>query len=305
VRGRVAQVVDDLPDSPIGGADETNNWGNVVVIEDARGFFVELSHFAEKSIRVKKGDWVERGAVLGLCGNSGYSPQPHIHVQVQATDAIGAASLPFSFVSYADDGEFQANNVPQERRIVEPLYRDKRLDNITNFLLDDELHYQVLRDGKEAGELALKVKMAPDGTFYFESPRGQLYFGKHEGTFYFYRVTGDDKWLRLLFLALPRMPLACRDGLRWSDFVPASLATGRMRAALIGFLSSFHPNLARVQVNQHFAGEMRVVSEIESRFLGVRRSAEVEFDRRKGFAAVRVGDVEFRRINHDDALLPG
>lgn len=295
VRGRVAQVVDDLPDSPIGGADETNNWGNVVVIEDARGFFVELSHFAEKSIHVKKGDWVERGAVLGLCGNSGYSPQPHIHVQVQAADAIGAASLPFSFVSYADDGEFQANNVPQQRRVVEPLYRDKRLDNITNFVLDDELCYQVLRDGKEAGELALKVKMSPDGTFYFESPRGQLFFGKHEGTFYFYRVIGDDPWLRLLFLALPRMPLAYREKLAWRDYVPAGLIASGLRAVVAGLLSSIYPKLATVKITQTFAGESRVESIIESSLLGVRQTAVVELDRRKGFSSAAVAGVEFRR----------
>ncbi|MEI6972973.1 MAG: urea transporter, partial [bacterium] len=219
VRGRVVRVVDDLPDGPVGGSDEANKWGNVVVVEDARGFFVELSHFAASSIRVKKGDWIERGAVLGLCGNSGYSPQPHIHIQAQATDSIGAPSIPFSFVSYAAGGEFQSNNLPRERDVVEPLYRDRRLDNITNFVLDDELHYQVMRDGRQVDVLKMTVKMAVDGTFYFESPRGQLYFGKHEGTFYFYRVAGSDPWLRELFLAMPRLPLASREPLAWCDYV--------------------------------------------------------------------------------------
>ena len=299
VRGRVAQIVDDLSDSPIGGTDGTDNWGNVVVIEDARGFFVELSHFAEKTIRVKKGDWVERGAVLGLCGNSGYSPQPHIHVQAQATDAIGAASLPFSFVSYAEGGEFQSNNLPKERRVVEPLYRDKRLDNTMNAVLDDELRYQVFRGGKEVGELALKVRMAPDGTFFFESPRGQLYFGKHEGTFYFYRVTGSDPWLRLLFLALPRLPLAYRERLTWQDFVPAGLTVTGVRGALVGFLSSVYPKLATVKVTQTFVSESRIESVIEAGVLHLGRCASVELDRQKGFASVTVDDVTLRRTGYE------
>ncbi|MEI7732823.1 MAG: urea transporter [Verrucomicrobiota bacterium] len=299
VRGRVVQLVNDLPDSRIGGADETNNWGNLVIIQDARGRFVELSHFAEKSIRVKQGEWVERGAVLGLCGNSGYSPQPHIHVQVQATDTIGAASLPFSFVSYAEDGKYQANHLPQEKHVVEPLYTDKRLDNITNFVLDDELHYDVLREGRPVGELSLKVRMASDGTFYLESPRGQLYFGKHEGTFYTYRLAGDDPWLRLLFLALPRLPLAYRENLTWHDHVPMSLITAGVREALVGFFSSVYPRLATVKVTQTFVSESRVEGVIEAGLLHLRRTAAVELDRQKGFASVTVEEVTLKRRHHE------
>lgn len=299
VRGTVVQVIDDLPESPIGGADDTNNWGNAVIIEDPRGFCVELSHFAERSIRVKKGDWVERGMALGLCGNSGYSPQPHIHVQTQATSTLGAASLPFSFVSYSDGGEFQSNNLPKEQRLVEPLYRDKRLDTVTNFVLDDELHYHVLRNGKKTGDLDLKVKMAFDGSFYFESARGQLYFGKHEGTFYFYRVTGNDPWLRLLFLSLPRMPLAYREKLTWTDYVPVGLVASGIRGAVVGLLSSMCPSLATVRVSQTFVSESRIVTTVSAGVLHKCRLASVELDRQKGFALVTVDDVTVRRIRHE------
>lgn len=299
VRGRVVQLVEDLPDSRIGGADETNNWGNLVIIQDARGLFVELSHFAEKSIRVKKGEWVERGAVLGLCGNSGYSPQPHIHVQVQANDTVGAASLPFSFVSYVEDGTYQANHIPQEKRVVEPLYRDKRLDNITNFVLDDEQHYEVLRDETKVDEVKLKVRMATDGTFYLQSSRGQLYFGKHEGTYYTYRVSGDDPWLHLMFLALPRMPLAYREKLAWQDYVPVGLVTTGVREAVVGFLSSVYPRLATVKVTQSFVSESRIESVIEAGLLHLHRNASVELDRQKGFAIVTVDNITLKRRNHE------
>jgi urea transporter/murein DD-endopeptidase MepM/ murein hydrolase activator NlpD len=295
VRGRVVQLVDDLPDSAIGAADDTNNWGNLVILQDARGHFVELSHFAPKSLRVKKGDWVERGALLGLCGNSGYSPQPHLHVQVQATDAIGAASLPFSFVSYAEHGEYHANHLPAEKRVVEPLFPDKRLENITNFVLDEEQHYEVFRAGRRLAELKLKVEMAPDGSFQLTSSSGRLSFGKHEGTFYCHGVSGDDPWLRLLHLALPRMPLAYREGLTWRDSVPVGLVTSGLRKALVGFLSSFHPRLATARVTQTFVSESRIDVVIEAGPLHPRRTASVEFDRRKGFASVTVDEVTLRR----------
>lgn len=299
VRGRVVQIIDDLADSPLGGADENNNWGNVVIIQDARGLFVEISHFAERSIRVKKGEWVERGAVLGLCGNSGYSPQPHIHIQVQANDIIGSASVPFSFVSYVQAGEYQANSLPPEKACIEPLYRDKRLDNVTNLVLDDQLRFEVLRGSERIAELKMQVKMAVDGTFYLQSARGQLYFGKHENTFYHYRITGNDPWLRLFFLALPRLPLAAREKLTWQDYVPVGLVTGGLREVVIDFLSSFHPRLGTVKVTQTFSGESRIDSVIEAGWLHPRQTASVQLDRHKGFAWVTVGDITLRRVSDE------
>ena len=308
VRGRVVEVVDGLPDCFIGSVDRVNNWGNLVIIQDLRGFFAEISHMAANSIRVRIGDWVERDAVLGLCGNSGYSPQPHIHVQVQTTPAVGAASLPFSFVSYANGACCYANALPDVGQKVEPLYPDKDLDAVTNFLLDEQQQYRVLRQGKELDRLVLDVKMAADGSFFFDSGRGHLYFGKHEGTFYFYRLDGDDPWLRSFFLALPRMPLGYRDRLCWHDYVPVGLAVSGFQKMLAGSLASLYPSLAQVESHMTFAGRNRVKSCIESKTLGFRTTAEVLFDGQKGFASVKVGNLEFRRADREKTggpLCPG
>ncbi len=296
VSGHIVQVVENLPDSPPGTTDEANKWGNLVVIQDPRGFFVELSHFAEKSVRVKVGDWVERGSVLGLCGNSGYSPQPHIHVQVQAGAAAGSATLPFSFVAYVAGGEYHANNLPAEKETVEPLYTDKRLDGVTSLILDEVFHYEIRRRGHTIGELTLQVRMAVDGTLFLQSRHGRLYFGKHEGTFYFYRVEGRDRWLGCLFLALPRLPLAGRPGLAWHDHVPARLVMPATLATLAEFGSVFWPQLGTVTVRQRFTEDNRVESVVEAGLLHPRITASVELDRHKGFAAVTVGGVEFRKI---------
>ena len=299
VRGHIVQVVDGLPDSPPGMTDEANKWGNLVVIQDPRGFFVELSHFAEKSVRVKVGEWVERGAVLGLCGNSGYSPQPHIHVQAQAGAVAGSVTIPFSFVAYVDGGGYHANDLPVEKEAVEPLYTDKRLDGITSFVLDEAFRYEIRRGGRTVGELALQVRMAVDGTLFLQSRRGRLYFGKHEGTFYFYRVEGRDRWLRRLFLALPRMPLAVRPGLVWRDHVPAGLVMPAPVAALAEFCSVFWPRLGTATIRQRFTEENRVESVVAAGFLHPRITSVVELDRRKGFAAITVGGVEFRKVEPD------
>lgn len=300
VRGRIVQAVHDLPDNPVGQPDSVNNWGNLVIIQDPRGFHVALSHFAENSLNVKAGDWIERGAVLGRCGNSGYSPEPHIHVHAQIADSPGSASVPFSFVSYVEDGVFHANDLPGEGRLIEPLYVNKRLDSLINFSLDEEQRYEVRRGERSLGELRLRVQMAADGTFYFDSGRGQLFFGKHEGTFYFYRLTGHDPRLLPLMLALPRLPLAHREKLAWRDHLPAGLLVSGWRRALMGLGSSFWSKLAEVRVASRFTGENRVETEVNSPLLPAPRKGVVTFSHRKGFASVTFGDWHLTR--KDDAV---
>lgn len=301
VSGRVVHLIDHLPDSPPGSTDETNHWGNLLIIQDARGFFVELSHFAEKSIRVKVGDHVEAGTVLGLCGNSGYSPQPHIHIQAQIADTVGAATLPFLFISYLQGDEFHVNGLPPEKQKVEPLFVEKRLDNLMSFVLDEEIRFRRTRGGKPAGEHALVVRMASDGSFFFETPRGKLYFSKYEGAFCFHRMEGNDPALKCLFMSLPRLPLAARLNMSWRDYVPASLVVSGWRKILLELLVSFHPTLALAQVSLCFTGDTRIETTVQPGFLRPRIQATVELHRQKGFESITVGDLRLERIETKSA----
>lgn len=61
--------------------------GNAVVVRCAKtGAFVALVHLKQGSVKVAEGDFVRAGDVVGACGNSGNSTQPHVHVQ--ATDSL-------------------------------------------------------------------------------------------------------------------------------------------------------------------------------------------------------------------------
>jgi len=243
-RGRVVAVVDDLPDNPPGRVDKANNWGNHVIIYDDRGFYVELSHFAYASIRVGVGDRVQPGAVLGLCGNSGYSPQPHLHIHVQSTELLGSETLPFSFGGFWEEDTFVADGRPRVGWWVEPAEIDDRLDTATDFLLSETFRFEVRRNNSSAGTWRMTVRQAIDGTFFFESSRGgRLYFGKLGGTFYVYRIDGDDDLLNLIGCAMPKLPLRRLDGRTWTDAVPlgraTGRATGRARRTLLRLLAPF------------------------------------------------------------------
>lgn len=54
--------------------------GNHVLIESA-GFVVAICHLQHDSLTVGLGQRLGTGEVLGLCGNSGNSTEPHVHLQ--------------------------------------------------------------------------------------------------------------------------------------------------------------------------------------------------------------------------------
>jgi hypothetical protein len=296
VSGRVVKVIKNIPDNPIGEVNKIHNWGNLVIIKCESQYYVEISHFAEDSIKVEEGNWVERGNLLGHCGNSGYSPQPHIHVQVQETDTVGGYTIPFSFVNYLTGAKYSANDLPDEDTIVEPLYIENKYDSLTSFSLDEEYHYEVFNDGKKIDDLNLKVEMEIDGTFYFNSGKGKLYFGKHEGTFYFFSTEGNDPYLKLMFQALPRLPLSFRENLEWNDGIPIGQVTKGFIRGAVQFISSFKHNIFSTEINLKFNSTKEVSGKIFSRMPRIERESLVELDDSNGFNRIKVDNIELKRI---------
>ncbi len=61
-------------------AGDKGGWGNLVVIKHSDLYETRYSHL--KEIRVKKGDKLNAGDVIGLSGNTGKSTGPHLHYEV-------------------------------------------------------------------------------------------------------------------------------------------------------------------------------------------------------------------------------
>jgi urea transporter len=301
VRGRVIKVLNDLPDNPIGKVDKQHPWGNLIIIQDERNFYLEISHLARQSIAVKEGDMVERGSLLGKCGNSGYSPQPHIHIQVQQNETPGSPTLPFSFAGYKTCGRFYSNNLPREGSIVEPMLPDQKLDLTTAYMLDDRYSFEVLQNGRKVDDLTLVVKAAPDGVFYFDSGRGRLYFGKHETTLYCYQLEGNDPYLRSIFLALPRMPLGYQDNLEWHDHLPLEVVVQGWRKKLIQSLSVFYHGVSQTQGVFIFGNKYCIDGRLTSAVLKRTQQTHVELDEGVGLKTIKTHAFEIRRKIYEPA----
>lgn len=300
-RARVVAVIDDLPDNPVNRVDKSRNWGNYVLLLDDRGFYVELSHFAYQSIKVRVGDRVEPGQQLGLCGNSGYSPQPHLHIHVQLAEPMGSATVPFSFVRYTNGRTFFTDGVPRRDERLEPLGVQPTLDAATDYLLNQTLSFDVFKHNRRQGQLDLTVKMALDSTLYFESPAGgRLYFGKHDGTFYCYRLDGRDKLLGIIYQALPSLPLVRSGRWTWHDVAPLGLVTRGWRRALAHLVAPFFGNAALARTSHRYVAEQVIETTVVASLWRVKRTARVGLDDFDGLASVSVGGIELRRISDVD-----
>lgn len=78
--GEVFSVVDQWPNETPGGNKAPYNVGNHVAIRSG-DLVVVMGHLQKGSIKVKKGDFVKAGQPIAQVGNSGWTLQPHIHIQ--------------------------------------------------------------------------------------------------------------------------------------------------------------------------------------------------------------------------------
>jgi len=298
IAGRVVLVVDSLIDNPIGEVDESSNWGNYLILKSDLGYHVEISHFGQKTIQVGPGDWVEQGSFLGSCGNSGYSPQPHIHIQVQGTGEQPSATLPFGFSSYLKDDQYIAMGLPKTGDQVVPLYRDTSYNRRLSFILDHEFKYDLYRSGVLKSRVTWKIKLAPSGVFYFDSGLAKLYFGRTSGGGYHaYSLEGDDPALNALYLALPLMPAAYRENLYWHDYLTLESFLGPIRKGSLLFLSSLFPSLIEVKGNYRFINRWEIEGEVKTKAFGKTKQTRVQLDEYLGFAKIEVDDLKLEKIN--------
>ena len=75
--------------------------GNHVIIDIGGGNYAFYAHLKPGSIRVKKGDRVSRGQVVGLVGNTGNSTEPHLHFHISdGNSPLGSEGVPYRFESF-------------------------------------------------------------------------------------------------------------------------------------------------------------------------------------------------------------
>jgi hypothetical protein len=132
--GTVVYARDGIPDIEITTqkppASVETALGNGVVIDLGNKKYACYGHMVNGSVRVKAGDTVTEGQVIGLMGNTGNSDAPHLHFQVITDNpaVLGGEGYPIVYRSFSvtgtfdEDrisGTFQKEPVPQQNRLME------------------------------------------------------------------------------------------------------------------------------------------------------------------------------------------
>ena len=238
--GTVVKLEGDVADNAVGEFDAQKNWGNFILVLHAPGLYSLVAHLARGSIKVREGQVVRRGEVLGLCGSSGRSPVPHLHFQLQGTHLLGAPTLPCAFsdvvMAAGGDGAGErviAAHVPAAGETLRNLDPQESVAACFQFRYGDTQRYRsgdgdtegVLCDVDLYGQLLLRSR-----------ERGaHLVYERGDDVFTAWDVSGSSRSaLGLLRAALPRVPLEESTTLTWSDVVPARVAASTAWARLAG-----------------------------------------------------------------------
>ncbi|MBU4485310.1 MAG: urea transporter, partial [Candidatus Delongbacteria bacterium] len=245
IYGTVVEFYDEVNDNDLGEVDKVNNWGNYIILYSYLGYYIELSHLKKGSVKVKMWDQVTKGTLLAECGNSGYSPEPHLHIQVQLSYLIGSPGIEFAFNSLKVNEIGIDSKYLQKSDSVSPLSTSKNLSRKLQFILDEVFNYIVFKNKKQIKEVKIEVKMDTDGTYYFkEDKHNKLYFGNDKDRFVFYKYDGSyDSILKYFFLALPSIPLSDDENIEWNEFIPDNVLKS---SKLPMFIKSFKHSLNKI-----------------------------------------------------------
>ena len=90
--GEVVLVVDGIKDNVPGTLNPIYIPGNTVILKTQNNEYLFFAHFKQHSIVVKEGQKIKQGQLLGLCGNSGNSSEPHLHFHIQNVEDMNDAT---------------------------------------------------------------------------------------------------------------------------------------------------------------------------------------------------------------------
>jgi len=80
IRGKRGQKIYATADGVVEKAFRNGGYGNYVVINHGNGYKTSFAHM--QKYKVRRGEQIERGQVIGLVGNTGRSTGPHLHYEI-------------------------------------------------------------------------------------------------------------------------------------------------------------------------------------------------------------------------------
>jgi murein DD-endopeptidase MepM/ murein hydrolase activator NlpD/urea transporter len=225
--GTVVAAVGHVHDNEPGSNNPAENWGNYVVIYHDAGYYVLLAHLRQGSLLVVAGQRLYGGQPLARCGNSGRSPIPHLHLQVQDAPYPGAATRPFCLRHYAELDKtgnglrYVTSGVPaQGARLAWPTLLPA-LQHLFADWLPGEYRYRLSTEDGQRREETILLDFDDSGRFRLRSLRHPARLTAFLSDHVFYTTNYDgvgESVLAYFAVALARVPCIADPSAVWHDF---------------------------------------------------------------------------------------
>ncbi|MFK5983325.1 MAG: urea transporter [Flavobacteriaceae bacterium] len=194
--GYVVEIFDGIEDNKINEVNLKENWGNTIIIKHGEHFYTKLSHIKKGSFKVKKGDYVTKGQLLGSCGSSGRSPEPHLHFQLQTTPYIDSKTIEFPLAYYLQKEKnkyhFHCFDIPKENETVLNVKTTKLITEAFDFVPGKTFYFNYKG---ETVKWEVFTNAINQTYIYCHESKSTAYFINNGTVFYFTDYFGEDNSL--------------------------------------------------------------------------------------------------------------
>lgn len=246
--GIVEETIDEIPDNKIGEVNIKNNWGNTVIIRHNDNLYTKLSHLVPGSVTVKKDEKVTGGQTIGKCGNSGRSPYPHLHFQVQATPFIGSATIDYPIGHYIlfrkPEKELHSFDIPEKDETVSNIQVTPLLKKAFYFIPGKSFNWKI--EGKEKLETwEIKTTIYNQTYIKCNTTGSKAYFEEDGNLLFFTHFQGDRfSLLYNFYLAAYKVQTGFYKDLILNDQYPLNHVFNKKTLFLQDFLAPFYKFLS-------------------------------------------------------------
>ncbi len=254
--GFVEIITDNINDNEIGNVNTINNWGNSIVIRHLNGLYSQISHLKQGTFKVKVGDYVKRGDILANCGNSGRSPEPHVHFQMQTLPVIGAKTIDYPFAYYfkrnSNSDELMQFKKPETGDKVHIVSSDPFIFNAFNILPDRSItmKYRMNSENEKTEKWDTYTDTYNQKYIWCAETESAAYYENDGFMFYFTAFYGDKKsLLYYFFLSAYKLFLNNDLNIKIQDSFPLNIMNKAKHLVLINdFIAPFH-NFIKINYN--------------------------------------------------------
>ncbi len=244
--GVVEEITDEAEDNEIGSVDLEHNWGNTLILRHADLLYSKLSHLKKGSFKVAAGDSVKKGQVVAACGNSGRSPVPHLHFQLQGTPYIGSPTLDYPishFIRHKNNAfELKSYESPENEVIVSNITKNSSLEKAFHFIPGQKFLFSVKpATGKEYMiDWEIKADAINQTYIYCERTKSRAWFRNDGDIHYFTFFEGDrSAILYKFFLGAYKVMLGYYKDLQVKDQYPVNTFNNALAGLVQDFVSPF------------------------------------------------------------------